>query len=132
MGAWAEGSFDNDDAGDWMGDLENAEDISVLEEAFSAVNELGTDDYLEAPECSIAIAAAEVVAAMRKHPAAKLPAQVVKYVARVGSPSPALVTAALAALERIRRKSELQELWDENKNSELWHQAVADLETRLG
>src|ERR1700739_1944312 len=111
MGAWAEGSFDNDDAGDWMGDLGKAEDISVLEEAFSAVNDLGTDDYLEAPECSVAIAAAEVVAAMRKRPATKLPEEVTEYVARIGPPPPALVAAALAALERIRTKSELKELW---------------------
>ena len=115
-----------------MWELEEAEDITVLEDAFSAVTELGSDDYLEAPECSIAIAAAEVVAAMRKRPAAELPEEVTEYVARIGPPPPVLVAAALAALERIRTKSELKELWDENKNSELWHQAVADLEGRLG
>jgi hypothetical protein len=133
MGAWAEGSFDNDDSRDWIEDLEDAEDISVLEEAFAAVTELGKEDYLEAPECCIAIAAAEVVAAMRKHPAAGLPEKVTAYVARIGTPPrPVLVAAALAALERIRTKSELQELWAENKNSEMWHQAVTDLESRLG
>ena len=47
------------------------------------------------------------------------------------SASPDLVAAALAALKRIRSKSELQELWDESKDSEKWHKAIEELESRL-
>ena len=36
-----------------------------------------------------------------------------------------------AALKRIKSKSELQELWDESKNSDKWYQAIAELESRL-
>lgn len=130
MGAWAEGSFDNDDAGDWVWELKEAEDTAVLEEVFSIITD--NDDYIEAPDCSIAIAAAEVVAAMKKRPAAKLPPEVQEYVKRIGDQaSPDLVTAALAALKRIRIRSELQELWDDSKNSEKWHKAVEELESRL-
>ncbi len=130
MGAWAEGSFDNDDAGDWVWELKEAEDTAILEEVFSVITD--TDDYLEAPDCSIAIAAAEVVAAMRKRPAAKLPPEVQAYVARIGNePSPDLVAAALAALKRLRIKSELQELWDEGDKGDKWHKTVEELESRL-
>jgi len=130
MGAWAEGSFENDDAGDWVWELEQAEDTAILEEAFSVITD--TDEYLEAPDCSIAIAAAEVVAAMRKRPASELPKEVKSYVARIGGePSPDLVAAALAALKRVRIKSELQELWDDSKNAEKWQKAVEELESRL-
>src|ERR1700743_3769029 len=115
MGAWAEGSFENDDALDWVWELKEAEDTAVLEEVFSIVTE--NEDFLEAPDCSIAIAAAEVVAAVRKRAAAKLPPEVQTYVKRVSEePSPELVAEALAALKRIRVKSELQELWDDSKN----------------
>ena len=130
MGAWAEGSFDNDDAGDWVWELKEAEDTAVLEEVFSVVTD--NEDFLEAPDCSIAIAAAEVVAAMRKRPAAKLPSEVKAYVTRVGDgASPDLVEAALTALNRVRTKSELQELWDESKDAEKWRKAVEELESRL-
>jgi len=54
MGAWGTKSFENDDAADWLGELPQAEDTTVLHEAFSAVT--GRDDYLELPECSVAVA----------------------------------------------------------------------------
>ena len=130
MGAWAAGSFDNDDAGDWVWELAEAEDTSILEEAFSRVTD--ADGYLEAPDCSIGIAAAEVVAALRQRPATKPPDEVVAFVNRIGAPpSPALVASALRALERIKTKSELQELWDESDSRVEWRQAVAELEGRL-
>jgi hypothetical protein len=130
MGAWAEGSFDNDDAGDWVWELEEAEDVSILEEAFSAI--IDNDDDLEAPDCSVAVAAAEVVAAMRQHPANNLPKEVQTFVSQVNiQPSESLIAAALAALKRVRTKSELQELWDNGSNGENWRQAIAELESRL-
>lgn len=129
MGAWAAGSFDNDDAGDWVWELAGA-DTSLLEAAFSRVTD--GEDYLEAPDCSIAIAAAEVVAALRKRPAAELPDEVSAFVTRIGvPPSAGLVSSALRALQRIRTKSELQELWDESESRDEWHQAVAELASRL-
>jgi Domain of unknown function (DUF4259) len=129
MGAWAAGSFDNDDAGNWVWELAEAE-TSILEEVFSRVTDC--EDYLEAPDCSIGIAAAEVVAALRKRPATKLPDEVSVFVTRIGAPPPAeLVSSALSALKRIKTKSELQELWDESDSRAEWHQAIAELESRL-
>lgn len=130
MGAWAAGSFDNDDAGDWVWELADAEDTSILLKAFSRV--IDADDYVEAPDCSAGIAAAEVVAALRERPASKLPDEITQFVTRIGAPpSPTLVSSALRALERIKTKSELQELWDESDSRAEWHQAVAELESRL-
>lgn len=130
MGAWAAGSFDNDDAGDWVCELPDAEDTSVLEEAFSRIIEC--DGYLEAPDCSVAIAAAEVVAALRQRAGVEPPEQVGAFVSRIASlPSPALVALALRALERVKTKSELQELWDESDSRSEWQQAVTELEGRL-
>jgi len=130
MGAWAAGSFDNDDAGDWVWELADAEDTSILEEAFSRI--IDCDGYLEAPDCSIGIAAAEVVAALSQRPAGTLPDEVVAFVARIGSPPlDELISSALRALQRVRTKSELQELWDESDSSSQWHEAVAELESRL-
>ena len=130
MGAWAAGSFDNDDAGDWVWELAVAEDTSILAEALPRVTD--ADGCLEAPDCSISIAAAEVVAALRQRPATNTPVEVFAFVTRMGAPpSPALVSAALAALKRIKTKSELQSLWDDNESRAEWHQAVAELEGRL-
>jgi len=130
MGAWAAGSFDNDDAGDWVWELPQAADTSILNDVLSRITE--ADGYLEAPECCIGIAAAEVVAALRQRPASKLPDEAITFVARMGAaPSPSLVSSALRALDRIKTKSELQELWDESDSRLEWHRAVAELEGRL-
>jgi hypothetical protein len=65
MGAWGFGSFDNDDAADWIFELEESSGVTALVSAFKAIK---PDRYLEAPECSVALAAAEVVAALRGRP----------------------------------------------------------------
>ena len=130
MGAWATGSFDNDEASDWIYELPQADDLSVLEEAFSRVIECKGD--LEAPDCSVAIAAAEVVAALRQRPCAAPPDEMREFVSRIATPpSPALVGLALQALERVKTESELQELWDESDSRAEWQQAIAELEGRL-
>jgi Domain of unknown function (DUF4259) len=130
MGAWGAGNFENDDAGDWIWSLEDAADTIVLEEAFARIIE--PDDCLDACDCSIALAAAEVVAALRKQPGAELPEEVTEFVSRVKiSPSPTLVASARSALERIKTKSELQELWDASEDREDWYQSLSDLEARL-
>ena len=60
MGAWDHTPFGNDDACDWGSDLRSAEDLSFIEETLDAVVHTG-EEYLEAPESSQGIAAAEVV-----------------------------------------------------------------------
>lgn len=130
MGAWAVGSFDNDDASDWVWELAEAEDTSILVEAFSRVNHC--DGYLEAPDCSVGIAAAEVVAALRGHPASNLPDEVSAFVSRFPSPPSAeLISSALNALKRIKTESELLELWEESHHLDEWQLAIAELESRL-
>ena len=59
MGAWGRGSFDNDDAADWALELEAADNLLPLADAF----DLPTG-YLEAPDGCIALAAAEVLLAL--------------------------------------------------------------------
>lgn len=71
MGAWGLESFENDDALDWLADLEQADDEQFLVETLTAaIEEAG---YLEIGGASNAIAAAEVVAALAGHPAPSLP-----------------------------------------------------------
>jgi hypothetical protein len=62
VGAWGARAFENDDAMDWVYVLEEAQDTTLVAEALEKVAE-SVDDYLEAPECNEALAAAEVIAA---------------------------------------------------------------------
>ena len=65
MGAWGINTFENDDAADWFAEYCDEPNEELLFDAFSTVNGIG-DDYLEAPESSVALAAAEVVAALKE------------------------------------------------------------------
>ena len=58
MGTWGVGSFGNDNAADWIWELEEADDLSVVEAAIARVLD-GVDELVESPEAEEAIAAAE-------------------------------------------------------------------------
>jgi uncharacterized protein DUF4259 len=133
MGAWGVGSFENDDALGWVDELVEAADLSPVEEAVATVDEIG-EGYLEAPEASVAIAAAEVVAAVRGFPGPDLPDAVRAWISEQGplEVSAGLADSARRAVARVRAHSELQELWDESDDAEAWSEAVASVRARLG
>jgi Domain of unknown function (DUF4259) len=134
MGAWGAGSFDNDDAVDWVGDLGRSADGRLIRAALDAVGRLDPADYLEAPDASVAVAAAEVVAALRGRPAADLPQEVTTWVQAHGRSGVAddLRAAARAAVARVEASSELRDLWDETDDAgAAWRQQLGDLLARL-
>ena len=131
MGAWDSGTFDNDDATDWLYDLEESSDTSVIQAALTAVTDAG-DEYLEAPDCACALAAAEIVAGLQGQPLDTLPDSAQSWVdAHEGMEVTSLVKPALAAVQRIRTNSELKELSDEGKDPAKWYASLDDLTSRL-
>jgi len=123
MGAWGAGNFENDDALDWLAVLQ-AEGLPAAGAAIQDVLTLA-DDYLEAPTCCAALAAAEVIAALRGRPASRLPDELVEWLGRVsGDPGEQLATNARNAVDAIRRSSELRELWEDDEE---WKQEVDGL-----
>jgi hypothetical protein len=142
MGAWGFNSFENDAAADWLGDLRESGDSGLIRNSLQAVfpkppGFLGKlmgkrSSYLDADGASAALVAAEVVAALRGKPHAKLPPEVEKFVAdNDQAASTALSALAFKAVQRIRAESELCELWQESEDFELWQAELESLEQRL-
>ena len=130
MGAWGIGNFENDDAADWVYDLEKAEGTELLSKS---LQEAVKDGYLEAPECTLALAAAEVVAALTGRPAPNLPDEVKAWVsAHDQSLHQDLVAMAHAAVSRIKVDSELLELWQDTDDLDNWIGITDELLSRLG
>ena len=75
MGAWGFGTFENDDAGDWLFDLEETNDLSLIEQTLTL-----EDDYIEAPDGCNALAAAEIVAALMGKTRGCLPENATKWI----------------------------------------------------
>ena len=129
-GAWGEGSFENDDAIDWVTTCTSSKSISPVRDALEGA--LG-GKYLQASDGSSAVAAAEVVAAARGKPNPTLPAGLAAWLKQ--QPARALsdlTPLATRALTRVRdpKVSELRQLWDEG-NSARWLALIDDLESRL-
>jgi hypothetical protein len=131
-GAWGYGSFENDDALDWVLELERASGPQFLQTTLQHVD-TGTK-YVEAPTCAIALAAAEVIAAAIGRPPKALPSEVAAWIKRVRpTMSPMLLAAARAAVQKCRgpKNSELRELWQESKDEKAWLDDTASLLARL-
>ena len=134
MGAWSYESFGNDDACDWIAQLEEHNDLGFVESTFDALLAVG-DDYLEAPEACEAIAAAEVVARLQGRSGGQDASSenVDAWVDRVKlQPSAILIDKARRALDRILAEpSELLELWEDAEPSGAWQAEVKKLKARV-
>ena len=129
MGAWGSGSFENDDAADWLAQLG-----TIGPDDLTKIFDKATDDpaYFEAPAASIVVAAAEVVAALNGCPVKEVPPEIVKWTTNRQAPSRELKALALRALDRVRKNSELKDLWLEADGLNDWTAQIQDLQTRVG
>jgi len=149
MGAWNAGSFQNDTALDWAGDLSENGDVGTVRTALIRVMDerrseqpsfigklLGrrpVEPYLEADVACEGLAAAEIVAFWLGHPDQHFPDYLQKWASSYAdSFSPEFIELARQAVSIIKTKSELKDFWEEGDGiAPKWHAAISDLERRL-
>ncbi len=128
MGAWGTAPFDNDDASDWVYELERR-GLAAIDSALS--DALRATD-LEVPTDVNVIAAGEVIAAALGRPAATLPDDVLDLAsglaASIGGDH---ARRARTAIERVLEASEVADLWAESDDDAEWRASVGDLIGRL-
>lgn len=124
MGAWGAGSFENDAALDFAGEIESLDDVKA---GFAAEGQ----EEIEADLASRVIVAAECVAAMRGHRNPDMPAGLAERVHGFGKPSIELFDTARNNLSAVMSRSELLELWGESEEKGAFARAVTDLMERL-
>lgn len=110
MGTFGGGSFENDEALDFVAKVQSSDDIFAV---FSAMLK-DTEVSIDANEAQRIIAAADCVATMMGRPSDDIPASLEKRLAKLGKPPPELVEIARDSLSRILRSSELIDLWAED------------------
>lgn len=130
MGAWSAGAFNNDDARDWIAELAGSEGTTALEDTLNAISP-DDSEYVEAPECSMAVVAAEVVAALAQRPSTDLPDELREWLRGKPVPDERLLRRAHDAVARILRSSELKDLWSESSDASAWTGSLHDLQERL-
>jgi hypothetical protein len=128
MGAWGSGSFENDNALDFVGDVVDGEWQAVMELALVPV-----ESGAPIPDEESVIAAAEIVAAARGHAAPELPDDLAAWLARAQPRfSDELAQRCQLLVRSIAAKSELRDLWEEADGFGEWLTGLEDLEARLG
>lgn len=131
MGAWGIQPFENDDAHNWLPDLES-DGIDAIQAAF---DETEDQDYLEAPEASAAVAAAAVLASILDGQLDMLHEDAWPFVERLKSERSAAEKLKKQALKALRRvlgaDSELKELWEEEDELSEWRQTLHAIRDRI-
>lgn len=134
MSSWAFDSFANDDAADWLAELDEQHDLGLVEITLEEALTVG-DDYLEAPVAARALVAAEVIAIARGHAGltASAEPQLASWIRKVRpKPDAGLVARAVQTIDRLLgENSELRELWEESGEHEAWSADVLGLRERL-
>ncbi len=134
MPGWGAGSFENEDAQKFLGRLGSL-GIDDLKQILARA---AGQDYLEAPESGVAVAAAELVAALvaaakDETASSATPRQIFDWISKSeGGLPPDLAELARRAVEKVRTKSELKDLWLEAEGLNEWSASLRDLEERLG
>jgi len=125
MGAWGIGNFENDDACDWVFDLEKSKDKNILYKALNSV--LENSEYIEAPECCEALAAAEVIYSGLSSDHSGVNEEVIKWLNKKPGlfKKPIVFEASdakksIETINKILSSSELKELWEESEHFEEW------------
>ncbi|MFC3150610.1 DUF4259 domain-containing protein [Litoribrevibacter euphylliae] len=129
MGAWGFKTFENDDSSDWLYELEESSDLTVIESAISEANE----DYIEAPEGCNILAAAEIILALHGKAKESLPDNAEQWVSKNKSlDTSGLRDKAIQAIDKLLSdSSELKELWQETDDFEFWVKDVTSIKSAL-
>jgi hypothetical protein len=130
MGAFGFNVFENDDALDWVDEYKSAGGVGMIEDA---LNIALSEGYLEIPEASTGLAAAEFLAILNMSPSEDSDWSVIQ----VAQSKKVLLTADLlgkaqAAVKRIRANSELADEWGfADPEGGDWSKSLDDLLKRL-
>jgi Domain of unknown function (DUF4259) len=124
--------FEHDDAADWVGAFES-DGLSSVKAALDLVVEADSGSYIEITDAAPAMAAAEIVAAARDDDASRLPKSLKAAFKehRGDVEDEDLASAALKAVRRVLKNSELKDQWDEAGDGEDWADDVSELLERL-
>jgi len=128
MGTWAEGSFESDQALDWLEKFRANPQVGFLRATPEQVGRKPKDQRSAHEEVN-AVAAADVVACWFGHaPPEPRRAGLVNWAQQNAKLAPEIIVLAQDVVRSIRTDSELKELW---AGSSRWDRAMDNLEQRL-
>lgn len=128
----ATSTFEHDDVADWLAGFET-DGVPAIEVALATVNDMDSDDFIEATEAAFALAAAELVAAARDEDHSRLPKSLIPALEGHEDAINAakLASSARKAVSRIIKNSELRDAAEEEGEGDEWEEDITELLERL-
>ena len=130
MSVWGVGIFENDDALDWIYDLADSGSLARVSAALDVIIR-NRDKFPEPSDCRIALAAAEIIAAMHGDPSPDLPEEAEEWIGDKILENENLRAKAEDAVVLILRNSELKDIWEHSSSFENWQTKLQNLQKRL-
>jgi hypothetical protein len=132
MGAWGHRNFENDEALDFVWEI-NEGGVQTIREAIDKVVNKPASEQPESSECTEALAAIEYVAAAKGNPSEDFPEESEIWLEKNGGKELLSIdsTLLLKAIERIKSNSELRAAWDDSAEAKEWYNILSGLEQRL-
>jgi hypothetical protein len=132
-GTWGEGSFENDDAMEWVAQCTQSTGWQIV--AATLTGPIFKAKLIEAPDGASVVAAAEVVAAAAGRPSPDMPPALKSWVeSQPRRKLVELVPMARQALLKVSDPSvsELKRVWSGDKDkANQWEKRIAELDARL-
>lgn len=129
MGAWGYGILENDTVLDWVEDLLETQDLSLITEAIEMVL---SDSEIESYTAEIALGAIEILAALQDRPGnEEYDEELENWINRHNGQGKELLVHSQKALGKILYESELRELREGSEKFEEWVKIIKELEGRL-
>lgn len=139
MGAWGLKNFENDDALDFVHVIieTNASlaDLSSIIGAVAMISDKDDSDYgPDAHDSTRALAAIELITALKGNPASDFPNNARNWVTKNRKivVQKELIEKSRQAIWQVKANSELKELWEESDEYDDWLSVLNDLEERIG
>jgi hypothetical protein len=129
MGTWAEGSFENDDALDWLSELYKNPKADLVRTTLERVVGKTKEERAWSGQEAKAVAAAAIVACwLGKDPPEPLRVGLAEWAQQNLKLTPGIVQLARQAVQIIKTDSDLRHLWAAQSK---WLRAMDNLEQRL-
>ena len=130
MAEWGPGIYENDDAMDWIYDLLDSGGLSRVKHALDVVLQDDIED-LEAADCRIALAAADLVAALDGDINPNLPQEAEEWLTLVNKSASGLRGKAEEVVRQIQEFSVLRTKYKEKDKLGDWEKVITALLKRL-
>jgi hypothetical protein len=127
---WGPGIYDNDDVMDWIYDLAEEGGLAVLMEALEVVLRNKNDD-LDTADCRIALAAADLVAALNGDIDPDIPEEAEDWIAMITKTAESLRPKAEEAVRKVLDSSRLKNEWISSEDYPEWEKTITGLLKRL-